>query len=740
MAGINAQINLVDNFSSPMQRMIEITEELIGRINRIESTMNSGFVAEPVHEATIATEKLATGMTSVENNIIQTATAAQSLTNAVSEVGNSITEAGVKQANFNNTVSHGRLAMGGLVAKAAALVSAYMGVGKLVNMSDEITLTTARLDIMNDKVQTTPELLEMVYQSAQNARGSFSNMAEVVTRFGNNAKDAFSSSKEVVDFTNLVQKQMVIVGAGTQESANAMLQLSQALGSGVLRGDELKSIFEQAPNLIQTIADYMNVPISSIRELAEEGKITTDIVKNAVLGSADKINEKFESMPMTWGQVWNIMSNAAEMKMQPVLAKINELANNRQFQTFAENAVNALAMVVNILLSITGIAGMVANFIGENWSIIEPIVLGIAAALALYSGALVIHKGILLASAAAHGIVAAAKALHTGLTQAWSIATFIATVKQKGLNAALAACPLVWIIGLLIAVIAVIFATAAAIAKMTGVANSGFGVITGGISVVIQCFKNFGLFVANTALGIINAMGALCYNIKATFHNAISAVQSWFYDMLSTALSVVSSIAKALNSLPFVEFDYSGIVNAANDYAAKSAEAAGNRMEYQDIGAAYQKGKSTFNAFNDGWASDAFKKGAAWGDGVTDTLSRKLNGFVNPNTGNSTPDIFNGAGYTTGNYSASNVPTDIANIAKNTGRTADSLSIASEDLKYMKDIAERDAINRFTTAEIKIDMTNNNNISSGMDLDGLVSDLAEKAEEALNKAAEGVHK
>lgn len=707
MATISTTIQLYDRVSAPINNMITALDNMCSAYENVEDSMNSGF--NPAH-------------------IEATRQAISSAAQQMVELGNNIEDNEQHQQNFNNAVHQGQSAMDGLIGKALRLAAAYMGVTKLGQMSDELTLTTARLDIMNDKVQTTPELLQMVYQSAQNARGSLNNMADVVARFGNNAKDAFSSSREVVDFANLIQKQMTIAGAGTQEASNAMLQLSQALGSGVLRGDELNSIFEQAPNLIQSIADYMDVPIGQIRAMAQEGKLSASIVKNAIFADADNINAKFEQMPMTWGQVWTMMGNAAVMKMQPVLDKINELANNQQFQTFASNSVNALVIVVGMLLTIMEIAGVIGSFIGDNWSIIEPIVMGIVTALGLYTAALVVGKVVMMAHATM-------TAIHTGLTGAMSMATFIATAQQQGLNAALMACPLTWIILLIIAVIAAIYAVASAIAKMTGIANSGFGVIIGGINVVIQFFVNLGLVVANIALGIGNAIGALCSNMMTAFHNAICNVQSWFYNLLSTALSVIAGIAEALNKLPFVEFDYSGITNAASDYAVKASEVAGNKQEYQDVGAAFNKGMSTFDAFKGGWAKDAFKTGAAWGDGVADKISGAVNGLTSG--GFDTSNMFGGAGYQAGNYDTGKVPGNIADTAKNTGKAADSLSISAEDLKYLHDIAEREVINKFTTAEIKIEMTNHNNVNSDMDLDGIVDHLTSSVNEAMETAARG---
>lgn len=707
MATISTSIQLYDRVSAPINNMITALDNMCSAYENVEDSMNSGF--NPTH-------------------IEATRQAINSAAQQMVELGNNIEDNEQHQQNFNNAVHQGQSAMDGLIGKALRLAAAYMGVTKLGQMSDELTLTTARLDMMNDKVQTTPELLQMVYQSAQNARGSLNDMADVVARFGNNAKDAFSSSREVVAFANLIQKQMTIAGASSAEASNAMLQLSQALGSGVLRGDELNSIFEQAPNLIQSIADYMDIPIGQIRKMAQEGKLSADIVKQAIFADADNINAKFEQMPMTWGQVWTTMSNAAVMKMQPILDKINELANNQQFQTFASNAVDALSIVVVVLLNIMEVAGMVGGFFVDNWSIIEPIVMGIVTALGLYYSALAIGTAI-------QAVASTVTAIHTATTGAWSMATFVATVQQQGLNAALAACPLTWIILLIIAVIAAIYAVASAIAKMTGIANSGLGVIIGGINVVIQFFVNLGLVIANIALGIGNAIGALCSNMMTAFHNAICNVQSWFYNLLSTALSVIAGIAEALNKLPFVEFDYSGITNAASDYAAKASEAAGNKQEYQDVGAAFNKGMSTFDAFKGGWAKDAFKTGAAWGDGVADKISGAVNGLTSG--GFDTSNMFGGAGYQAGNYDAGKVPGNIADTAKNTGKAAESLSISAEDLKYLHDIAEREVINKFTTAEIKVEMTNNNNVNSDMDLDGIVDHLTSSVNEAMETAARG---
>lgn len=639
-----------------------------------------------------------------------------------------------EQGRFNQEVSAGTQQANELTNTIKRAVAAYVSiqsVGKALNISDELVQTTSRLNMMNDGVQTTAELVNMVYAAAQDARGSFSQMADVVARFGNNAKDAFSSSEEVVAFADLIQKQMTIAGASTQEAANAELQLSQALGSGVLRGDELNSIFEQAPNLIQNIADYLDVPIGKIREMAADGELSADVVKAAIFSAADDINSKFNEMPMTWGQMWQSMQNTALIAFQPVLQRLNDLANSEAFQTFIQGAIEAMATLANILLNVFEIAASVGAFIGDNWSIIAPIIYGVIAALGAYLAIMGIVNAITAISAAIDATKAAADALAAGQTFLW-------TVQQYGLNAALAACPITWIIVLIIALIAIIFAVCNAIAKMTGIANSGFGVITGGVNVVIQFFKNLGLTVANIALGIGNAIAALASNMMTAFHNAICNVQSWFYNLLSTALSVIEGICAALNKLPFVEFDYSGISSAADDYAAKASEAAGNKEDYQSISDAFNEGFTTFDAFQDGWASDAFNAGAAWGDGIADKVSNFSLSDVFGQT-----DIPNVGDYTSGFNDAianSGVGDSIGNIDDNTGKIKDSLDVTEEDLKYLRDIAEQEAINRFTTAEINVDMSGmQNTVNSGDDIDGFMTKLTDSVNEAVDNMTEGVH-
>ena len=712
---IQTSIQLVDKMTAPMHNMISAANTLCSAFGDIEGASSKAFDMSKINQAKA-----------------QIAAASQQM----EEVSGAADSAAGAQQRFNSSASAGSGVIGDLAKKAAGLIATYasfQGIRSVLGVSDELTSTQARLDQMNAQLGGTDLKIKDIYSVAQNARGSLGDMASVVARFGNNAKDAFSSTDEVVKFASIVQKQMTIAGASTEEAANAELQLSQALGSGVLRGDELNSIFEQAPNLIQSIADYMDVPIGQIRNMASEGKLSSDVVKQAILASADEVDAKFNQMPMTWAQVGQSIKNTAEMAFQPVLNKVNQLANSPAFQNFVNNAMGALTKVASVTLDIMNGIASVGNWISENWSTIEPIVMGIVGALGLYAAAMLTINIINGISAALETVKAASQMMATG-------ATLAETAAQYGLNAALAACPITWIIVAIIAVIAAIFAVCGAIAQLTGVANSGFGVICGGINVVIQFFVNLGLAVANIAVGIWNAMSAVAQNIVIAFHNAIGKVQAFFLNLAATAATVVANIANALNKLPFVNIDTSGLTSAAASFKSKASEA-GTAEEYKSISAAFSKGMSTNNAFSKGWASSAFKSGASFGDGAAkkvkgafsskglSSLGSKSLGLAN-NAKSGSSNLANNAAKTAGNT---------GKTAGNTGKIAKSVNASKDDLDFIRKMADRRAINRFTTAQIKVQMTNNNKVSSTMDLDGMVDYLANGVQQAMEASAEGAY-
>lgn len=457
-----------------------------------------------------------------------------------------------------------------------------------------------------------------------------------------------------------------------------------------------------------------------------------------------------------WGGLYETMSNTPEGKLiqlnntlgdikenvgagiYPAVVNLVNMvqSNTPQIESLAMGVATVLGFIITLLTGMAEGAIAFGTAVSDNWSWIGPIVYGIITALAIYVGYLGVMKAAELLSTGAKIAMCVASYAHAAATGTEASATAAATAAQYGFNTALLASPITWIVIAVIALVAGLVALCNWIAKTTGVAQTGFGVITGGINVVMQFFVNLGLTVANIALGMWNALGAVCSNIGTAFHNVIASVQSWFYGLLSTALTVVAGICEALNKLPFVEFDFSGITSKADEYAAKSAEAANSKEDYTSVADAFTEGFGTFDTFSDGWASDAFKAGAAWGDSVADQVGGMFDGLgYTPGT---IDDFTNAA--MGGSFAMDSLGSDVGDIADNTGSMAKSMDLSGEELKYLRDIAERDAINRFTTAEVKIDMTGmTNKIDGGADLDGVIRELTDGFTEALLTAAEGVH-
>lgn len=650
-----------------------------------------------------------------------------------------------EQGRFNQEIQEGVSGAEGLMGTIKRAVGAYVGiqsVGKILNMSDELTQETSRLDLMNNSfneingtANETSELVNMVYAAAQDARGSLDSMASVVARFGNNARDAFGSSEEVVAFADLVQKQMTIAGASTQEAANAELQLSQALGSGVLRGDELNSIFEQAPNLIQNIADYLDVPIGQIREMAADGELSADVVKAAIFAAADDINGKFDEMPMTWGQIWQSMQNTAVMAFQPVLQRLNGMANSDAFQGFVDGAIEAMAMTANIVLNIFDLMSQTGSFVADNWSVISPIIYGVAAALAVYGAYLAIVKGIEIASTVTKTIMTIATYAHAAATRTAVNATTAETAAQLGLNTAFLSCPVVWITLLVIALIAVFYAAVAAVNHFAGTSVSATGLICGAFATALAFIGNLFIGAANTIIGT----GVTLWNLIANFVNAfalvfnnpVAGIEALFLSLFNFIVEVIESAARMLDAV-FGSSLADAVAGFQNKVQAK-VDAVISENGGSEILKTVDMSDYQFNRFDYG---DAWNSGYNFGEKIDDKISNFSLSDIFGKT-----DIPNPDDYISGFSDAianSGAGGNLDSIADDTSAIKDSVDITDEDLKYLRDIAEQEAINRFTTAEIKLDMTNDNNVSSDADLDGIVDGMTTKVLEALEAVREGV--
>lgn len=641
-----------------------------------------------------------------------------------------------EQGRFNREIEEGTNEANSLMQTIKGAVAAYATIQTLsavLNLSDQLTSTTARMNLMNDGLQTTQDLQNMIYLSAERARGSYQATADAVSKLGLMAGDAFGSSQEIIAFMEQVNKQFTIAGTEAAGVDAAMLQLTQAMASGVLRGEELNSIFEQAPTIIQTIADYLDVPIGSIREMAAEGQITADIVKSAMFAAADETNAKFESMPKTFSQIWTSFQNTALMAFQPVLQRMNEIANSEAFQTFVNNAIEGLSMVAGIALEIFDLLVGVAGVVADNWSWLSPIIYGVAAALAVYYGWLLLTKGAEMAMAAVHGIVAVAKGIMAAATMLVTGATWAETTAQYGLNAAMYACPIVWIIILIIALIALFYAAVAAVNKFAGTSVSATGIICGAFMVALAFIGNIFVALWNLVVDVF----VLIYNLVATvanfignvFTDPIGAICRLFFDLADTVLGILQALASAIDAI--FGSNLAGSVQGWRDSLGGWVDDTFGKGE--EVMAKMNADDMKLGRFEYGEAWDA---GYSFGEGIDQSIANfDPSSLFNTNVPGA-DDYANLGSYGSG---IGGIGSGVDDIAGNTGKIADSMDITEEDLKYLRDIAEQEAVNRFTTAEITIEQTNHNTVSGKMDLDGIVSGLTDAANEAVDRIAEGVH-
>lgn len=697
---INNQAELLNQKQKILEKELATEQGMYSKnekkINGIQTSINN--IQNKVEDLAMKSDKLTGEIEKQAEEVLRVADNVGKIPPKERDVEGGIDKWTAKMLKFNQTIQAAKTLFG--------------SVKKVLDWSDDLSLTQSRLNLINDGTQTTIDLQNKLYQASQRSRGSYTDMANSVSKLGLLAGDAFKNNDEMIAFSEMMNKSFKVSGAGQQEISAATYQLTQAMASGKLQGDEFRSIMENAPMLADAIAKYMGKSKGELRDLAAEGAITSDIIKNALFSAADDINAKYEQMPKTFGDAMNSMKNTAQRYMQPVADKIAEMLNSERFQTILSGILSGIRTFAGVALIILQGLGWGFDFLANHMYITIPLLGAIAAVLigtyvpaawaavtALWAkatawmaansqmllaiGIIAIVVGVLMALKTPLEIIVVVIGLLVAALAIWHIV-------QWAVNGALYACPLVWIIVLVIALIAAIFAFMQWMAKATGLAGSGLGMIAGGVNVVIQFFKNLGLEVANIGLGIWEVMKACATNVRVAFSNAIKNVQSFFYNLLSTALTVVEGICKALNKLPFVDFDYSGITSKAKEYANKAKEASDSKEDYESLTDAFNKGMDTFDTFGEGWVADAFTKGAAWGDNITNKISSAIGSF---NPGNMMDDLLNNPMDQNqfGEFDMSKMMTPNGNVPVDIKKNSDKeVDISDEDLKMLKDIATRE--------------------------------------------------
>ncbi|MCC0724864.1 tape measure protein [Clostridioides sp. ZZV14-6009] len=763
MATIQTSIRIFDGMTPAFRNMTNAINTTINSFDRLQQRLHNPLNTGGIQASQQSLNNIESILTRIEQNI---------------------GKADEQQRRFNEDIDKGANSTNNLLGSVKKLAGAYMGlktIGGLGSLSDQMTSTNARLAMINDGQLSDGGLNKMIFQSAERSRASYLDTAQIVSRIGMNAGSVFSSTREIVSFAEQLNKKFVIAGASTQEMNSALLQLTQGLGSGVLRGEELNAVFESAPNIIKSIADYLDVDIGKIRGMASEGMLTADIVKNSLLAAAAETNAQFEKMPLTIGQIFTSIKNNAVMIFGAIQKKIEDTVSSGGFRTFIVNITDSLYILGNVgysvfngiidLLSspafsgffnlmIVGVSlvaqglgwllttiGSVINFIAHGWSIIQPLLITSIVLWGLY-------KAAILAGVAITAIQVswtALQAFWTNLLNGSLLTNIMMNIAAKISTDALSGSMLllittiVMVVATIALVIAAVFVGVAIFNHFAGTSVSAIGVVAGAISVAAAFIGNLFIATGNLIIDIV----ALIYNSLANFaeffanflDNPIGSVIRAVSRMADAVLGILRSIASAIDTIfgSNLANAVSGWQDKLQGWTDKVAGEAKIKVERMD------PNKLHFDRFNYGKAWDA---GYKWGDKLETNIKNKFDISKIAEDAKKKlglDDLWDkkyGLGDGIGSAGLNSPLNDAAKGAKdtagNTAKMAKTMDKSQEDLKYLRDIAEQETINRFTGVNIKIDMNNTNNISKDTDLDGIVNVLTEKLNDAMVVSAEGV--
>lgn len=676
MATIRSQMVLNDQVTGVLKNITRALDITLHSFEQMQDASANAVDVRLLNQARAGLGEVNLAVREMEENYRRAAQQEQQVTR-------NIRQSTQAEQQLNASIRGGNDALDDMVGKAknlAATIGAGVGLKKLIELSDQMTSTTARLNFIVDDGGSVGALEAKIMASAQRSRAAYLDTASAIASMGANAGAAFSSNDELIAFMEQVNKQFVIGGASAQGQAAAMLQLTQAMAAGALRGEELNSILENAPGIARAIEQYMGIAEGSIKSYAEKGAVSATVVKNALLSIADETDAKFNGMAMTWGQVWTQMGNIALKVTQPLLTAVNWLAN--------------------------------------NLSVIGPIVLGLGTAFLVFQVAAHWTQIATVATAAYHAVVnllSIGFGVLTGNTAAASAAVFT-------FNSALLASPITWIIMLIAVVIGLLYGVVAIINKVTGSSISATGLICGAIAVA-------GAFIGNTVIGLLNA---LIQYIWAIFVAPFLGIVEWILNVCNGGFnSFGDAVANLIGQIIGWFLNLGKVVTTIIDAIFGTNWTAGLESLQSSV-TAWGKNENAITLDKNAPTIDyRFEYGDAWaaGNDFGKGIDAKIGGMFN----------MGGLGDTSG-FDLGDIAAYTGETADNTGKTADALAVTEEQLEYLRDIAERDAINRFTTAEVKIDMTGmTNRIDGSADLDGVISQLTEGFTEALVTAAEGVH-
>lgn len=689
MAGIRTMISIVNGASRQIRRIGSDISGLIENAKRLNGT-----------------ELIRTNVIDRAKNGVERVRA------TVDKLKTDIVEAAKKQKEHDDAVKGTNRNANMLVNTMRRLLGIYIGLAglkKILSISDDVSQTSSRIKLINDGLQTTAELEDKIMKSANRSRAAYSDTAKVISKLGITAKKSFKNNDEMIAFTELVTKSFKVGGASASEQTNGMYQLTQAMASGRLQGDEFRSIIENAPLLAKAIADYTGVGQKGLKKMASDGAISADIIKGAVFNSANEIEQKYKQLPITFADIWNRIKNASIIAFRPFLLKISEIANNEKFSKALNGIVNLLTFLGTVLANVINIAVSGASFIYDNWSIIEPIFWAIIGVIALY----------------------------TVVTTTQSIATTALAIAQWALNSAILACPLFWIIAAILAVIIVI-----GILIHRTIGFKAAWMIAA--NVVITIWDSLVIAGHMMANGVCDAwdkmlMGAAI--MSTGIRNALTNMKAWGLSIIDAfinkAIDAINTLINAVNKIPGVALPTIQHVNiAANakiEAHAKTSlrDAILNDFINEKNGDIQKRADQIKRMESEMYAREVKRK--------ADIEKAKIE---HQNTKNKKIMDFSPSGFDFSSFASNDALKNIKDNTKgtkdHTGKMKDTLNIAEEDLKYLRDVAQREVIDRTVLRDVNVKIDNSfGDINQNADVDGIIRKIEQRIDEEINSNAEG---
>ena len=600
----------------------------------------------------------------------------------------------------------------GTLKSMAGMYLSFQGIRFAGELSDNVTSVLSRLNLMNDGLRSTKELSEIIMKAAYESGAGYLDTAEAIAKMGLNAGSAFQSNDELIAFMEQINKTFAIGGASAIEQSNAMVQLSQAMAAGALRGEELNSILDGAPGIARNIEKYMGWAEGSIKSYAEDGKVTADVVKNAMLSMAEETNQKFNSMPTTISRTFEKLKTLAIKSFTPVLQGINGLFNNSNadsilyqwgavFQYIADRATVTIETLKTVLNSeafqtfskdimtvfsavgatITFVFDSIVNgfdYVVQNWDTFQPILTGLAAALA------------------------------------------IVTAAQWALNIAMAVNPVTLIIVAGGALIVLLYKVVDHINKVKNTSISATGIIASIFAGLFTVVKNAVVGVWNEIANVINFV----YNFSKDTTSAIKVLLLDMADDIFASLQhIVQGFLSITRHMPKIPFVTEGLEKADafltkhRNNAQEMSQKIKNEMDWQELMPKLER-TNVYEVME-----NVYHKVAGFGTGFKEFMKD-----FDPFEGiQSTNDILE------------NILKNTQNMSKDTSSINDSLQMDKEDLEFLRTVANIKYGDKYIMPQVNVEMVNHNNIQSEIDLDGFFDRKVDEMTTILQTSAEGVH-